>query len=259
VLSATPHLTLTHYFRDFCLGILEEFCSKACCLCGAAVGLELRLRTVMDLPVYRARCTGPDEHSFTFLPLFVAPGKWYGYPVIEDALRVMIGEQVPHRAFVAWNIDRERRTMEGVSRIPCATTLRRWWDASRHDAAFWLDLAALHAPAAAVSGWPSILPTCGPDGIAGERTPSGLSSISFPSLPVQKLLLIIISLGEILMGPGLSGTSPLGVGLWFLETQARRRCLSRSNFLGRLIPCSFPSLAVTPRLLILHTPKTSPP
>ena len=258
MLSATPHLTVIHYFRDFCLGALEEFCSRPCRLCGAGVDLELRLRFVLDLPIFRGRCWGAESHHFTFLPLFVAPGKWFGYPTIEKALRFILLEHTPYRAFVAWEINREQVMMESTARIPGTSTIRRWWDELNEDQGGWLDQAISQARLMPTPEWPGLLPAYGPDGIPGESATS-VPTISSPSLPVRRLLCLLFSLGEILTGQYPSTSSVLGVGLWFLEVQVRRRCLARTDLIGRLIPGSFPNLAVTPCLSILHAPKTSPP
>lgn len=259
MLSATPHLTVTHYFRDFCLGALEEFCSRPCQSCQSAVAIELRLRSVINLPIYRGKCSGTETHHFTFLPLFVAPGKWFAYPVIEDALRFILNEQIPHRAFVAWEMAREHLTAKSLSRIPSTSTIRRWWDALNDGHVISLEQAISQARDAQIPGWPGLLPSYGPDGILGEKTSSTIPGIPLPSLPVRRLLHLLFSLGEILTGQCPPTSSVLGVGLWFLEVQVRRRCLVRSDLVGRLIPGSFPKLAVTPCPSILHAPKTSPP
>jgi hypothetical protein len=211
----------------------------------------------MDLPIYRGKCSGSRQHHFTFLPLFVAPGKWYGYPAIEGALRFILREQAPHRAFVAWEIDREKFVMESTARFPGTSTIRRWWDELSDGQDPWLDRAISQVRLTTTPGWPGLLPTCGPDGIPGENTIRTISPISMPSRPVRSLLFLLFFLGEILTGQ--CPTTVLGVGLWFLEVQFRQRCLARVALAGRLIPCAFPSLAVTHHPSLLHAPKTSPP
>lgn len=275
MLSATPHLTVTHYFRDFCLGFLEEFCSKACSICGAGVCLDLRLRKVLDLPIFHGRCKGKVKHHFTFLPLFVAPGKWYGYPTIEKALCSIFKANVPNQAYEDWEADREAflypdsevddRRQKDIFRIPGKTTLHRWWKELEDGQEIWIERAASFRQFGSRQGWPGLLPACGPDGIVGEKRMCDLPDIPDPRPSVRSLVLLLLSLGQILLNRSFTSlpVSHLGIGLWFLEVQFWQRCLAWRCLFGRLIPCSFPNLIPNLEEMkhtpLPYAPKTSPP
>lgn len=271
-----PHHTFTEYHRDFFFGALEKMCSGDCPVCGGRVKhIELRLRKILGLPIFRGKCSGACKKSFTFLPRFACPGKWYGYFAIERALLFVSRATSPNAAFQIWEANRELLAASGTSLGPSTSTVSRWWDElgqSRPDQP-WLDRALGAEARTSRQGWPGPAPSYGPDGLVGEKTfllgrkkafprnsepktPSCRSS-KFSSL----MLSLLLALGEALLGSH-SSTAPitlLGTGLWLLEPPFQQRCLARANLVGRIIPGSFPEVTVNSGTPFSYPPEPSPP
>jgi len=270
VVLGLPHFTVTEYLRDFFFGALEKLCADDCPVCGYPLELVgLRLREALDLPLYRGRCTQECCGTYvTFLPAFVAPGKWYGYASIQAALEFVARHgSSPSAGLTAWDGERDSRIIDKEPAGPSASTVRRWHGelGSGQGAETWLERAQ-EAVVPRQKGWPLVLPSYGPDGLVGETCgPLSASSPACPGSPGptrkrrrscagqrsrspgELLLGTLLLLGELLLGNG-SGKpdSLLGVGLWFLEGQFGHRCLARADLAGRLIPCLSPDLAETP-------------
>ncbi|EKD37494.1 MAG: hypothetical protein ACD_75C01107G0003 [uncultured bacterium] len=279
VVIELPHYSVTEYLRDFFFGTLEKICAGRCPVCGGRVcHLELRLRSLLGLPIYRARCCGGCKNSLTFLPQFVCPGKWYGYSTIEKALLVVSRAASPHTAFQAWEEAREAkqdavRTLPDAAKTPLppsTSTLQRWWKELGQNCPEqpWHERALTESIRLSSLKWPGVNPSYGPDGLVGEETVSAISAMSasldtpsrHPISPSSLFLKLLLYLGESLVGMFPSApTSLLGIGLWFLETPFHQRCLARESLAGRIIPWSCPNLKVTPKASLTYLPEPSPP
>lgn len=262
---ALPHQTVTEYLRDFFFGRLALFCAGLCPLCGNRIQIiGLRLRMVMEIPLYRGRCRSDICRAhFTFLPLFVAPAKWHGYVQIEAAL-VYLAERKTTltSALASWENEREMRIEEGRPAGPSVSTLRRWWGelAEASSDRVWWEQAVDHSP----RHWPRPITGYGPDGILGEALSSGSTrrfqlvnpvplfqpgpSSSFPNVPVPAVgfLFCLLSLAQAFLPTAVSPTiSCLGIGIWTLESVVGRRLLASVDLVGRVIPGPSPFLTVT--------------
>jgi len=260
VLLVLPHLSITEYLRDFFFGALEKMCVVACPNCGFPLQFfGFRLRKVLDLPLLRGRCGQQCcATHVTFLPAFVAPGKWYGYASIQEALEFVVGHgSCISAGLAAWDASRDTRLLSGESGGPSVSTVRRWHEELSHtgSAVPWLS-SGQEEVCSRQSGWPLVISGCGPDGLIGEtRISPGATPAGYSASPVGMLLGVLVLLGELLVcadsGPP---ASLFGVGLWFLEGQFGHRCLARADLAGRLIPCLHPDLAVTFRLRHAYPP-----
>jgi hypothetical protein len=237
VLHGLPHLTYTEYLRDFFFGTLAGFCSGSCPLCGGLLAiLGLRLRKTLDLPLFRSQCRG-CRTRFTFLPRFVAPGKWFAYPQIEQALTFVAqaGFSSVSQGLREWDYRRDRRIDSGLSAGPSASSVRRWWMtlSQRDQAEFWSERGR-DALSAGLGPSPEMRNAGGPE-------PAGHGSAGL------RLLTILRLLGEFLLGSFRASChrSWFGAALWALESQVGRRCLADADLVGTLIPSHSPYLAVT--------------
>jgi len=286
VIIALPYQTLTEYFRDFMLGRLEKICSGPCPVCdGPVLYLYLRLRKVMDLPIFHGKCDGKCDCGISFLPLFVAPHKWYGYFRIEEALTFVAEEQYSSLSAVltAWETAREIRLADGLAAFPSQRTVLRWW--KRLEGRSSLIGAKIAIPAADSMNfpldWPGRRESCGPDGLPGvvEVPVPASSAGKEPSLtkrrPVRPasigdcLLSGLADLGSSLrpgftsflsQRPSAALSIPLFVlGLWFLEGRLHVPCLVPIGKVGNLTASCFPELPQTPVLTRPYLPATPPP
>lgn len=274
-----PHKTLADYHRDFEAGTLEKFCTGFCPMCGAPIKpIEYRLRKTQGLWVLRGRCRGARPHHFTYLPQFVAPGKWYPYPVIEEALCFLAQERYadrPTAALEAWEEDREKRIEDGLPPGPSSKTVGRWASELGQDQPTrpWADRARQAILDTPGQGWPGLIPQCGSDGLPGEKTlPAWKAALLFPPHPplleprheaplFTVLLGLLCLLGEALLGKGGSdmGVSPLGTGLWQLEGRFRQRCLARDGLVGNIVPWRIPDMGGRPPPDRRYPPHPPPP
>jgi len=278
VVIPLPHQTLTDYHRDFRAGILEKFCPSNCHTCGAPIDrFEYRLRKAQQLWVLRGRCRGACVHCFTFLPLFVAPGKWYPYAAIEEALGFVSQGRFanPTAALKAWEANRETRVDQRQVGGPSETTVRRWRKELDQDQPErpWAERAAAASLLVPGQVWPGPACQCGPDGLPGEKTPPPIpANIALPSSPpllepglglsfTAVFLGALRMLGEALLG---SPSSPppgscLAMGMWFLEGRFQQRCLAGFELVGNVVPGLIPDLAATQRLPRGYPPQPPPP
>ena len=99
-----------------------------CPCCGSSIYLGLRLRTFTDIPLYYGRCAGPCKTCFTFLPLFIAPRKWYLYYDIEKAISFVSSDRFVSisDAFASWDGGRDDRLDDGLPPGPRINTVLRW-------------------------------------------------------------------------------------------------------------------------------------
>ena len=277
-----PHKTLADYHRDFEAGILEGLCFRfcpTCPTCGALIDfIEYRLRKAQGLWVLRGRRRGPRPHHFTYLPQFVAPGKWYPYPVIEEALCFVAQERYgdrPTAALTVWEENREKRIEEGLPPGPSSKTVGRWASELGHcqPSRPWAERAHQAILDIPGQGWPGPLTRCGPDGLPGEKTPPTLPTALLlpphPSLLEPRrgtalftvLLGLLRLLGETLLGRDASASraSALGMGLWCLEGRFRQRCLARDGLVGNIVPWLIPDMGGLPPPGRGYPPKPPPP
>ena len=274
-----PHKTLAEYHRDFEAGTLERFCYGFCPKCGALIEpIEFRFRKTQGLWVLRGRCRGPRPHHFTYLPQFVAPGKWYSYPVIEDALCFLARERYadrPTAALEAWEENREKRLEENLPPGPSRQTIGRWASelGQENPSRPWVEGARQAILDISRQGWPGPITQCGPDGLPGEKAlPAWKAALLFPPHPpfleprheaplFTVLLGLLRWLGEALLGKGGSdmGASPLGTGLWLLEGRYRQRCLARDSLVGNIVPWLIPDMGGHPPPGRGYPPKPPPP
>lgn len=272
-----PHYSFTEYLRDFFFGTLEKICAGNCPVCGGRVcHLELRLRSVQGLPIYRARCCEGCKSSLTFLPQFVCPGKWYGYQTIEKALLFISQGDSPNTALEAWEENREilleaaeENFATGRPDLPPSTsTVKRWWNelGQPRPNQVWQERCLEEGSRLDRQRWPGIVASCGPDGLVGEKSIPGISELfsetpstdqTVDAIPMLRLL---VFLGEALLGShGMAGVSCFGTGLWFLEASFQKRFLARQNLVGRIIPFPRPNLNVTAGGVFSYPPEPSQP
>ncbi len=264
MLVSLPHVTLTEYLRDFTDGALGKFCAIDCPSCKSPVKpIPQRRRKFLDIPVFRARCSNENcKIYFTFLPVFVPPGKWYDYEAIERALG-FVAQSCSSTSSALEELDhrRDERLLQHESPGPSSSTIRRWHSEltqSRLDQP-WFERAEEAVLSLQGQIWPGLLPRCGPDGFPGEKPFSAprvdaskpKSCHPCPDDAVRKsfsrsLLCFLLTLGDCLLGPSpWASPSRLGVGLWYLECRCGRRCLAGVHLSGRLIPGPAPNLAET--------------
>ena len=250
MIIALPHKTSREYRRDFQVGTLEKFCPVTCPLCPALISFfAFRKRKVLNIFVLRARCKGPLMHYFTFLPLFVAPAKWYGYEDIEVALvHVNHGKfAYLNAALAAWENLREIRIDDHKLPGPSSKTVYRWQTelSQHHPDRPWGKIAEQ-----------ALLQLAEPESSASKkrnhsqprkkRTPLPGTSLSPTASFPEVFLSTLLTLGKILVG----STSfplpvfPLGIGMWFLETRCQQRILARVELAGKVVPGPVPYLSV---------------
>lgn len=246
MIVALPHKTPKEYRRDFQVGTLEKFCPATCPLCPSLIYFfAFRKRKVLNIFVLRGRCKGPRIHYFTFLPLFVAPAKWYGYESIETAL-VQVnqgGFANIYAALAAWENQREIRIDNHQPPGPSSKTVYRWQSELSQDKP---DLSWTQRAEKALLQLTTQKPSK-----TGKRLKKRRMSLPRPTAsPTAKLpgvlLATLLTLGKILLG--LASFSlpifPLGIGLWFLETRHQQRLLARFELAGKIVPGPVPYLSV---------------
>jgi hypothetical protein len=275
-----PYSTLIAYHRAFATGTLEKYCSGSCPICRNPIEpSEYRYRKIVGLRILRGRCRGPERHSFTFLPIFVPPGKWHSYPAIEEAL-CFVGQEKyadrPSVAFEDWEKNRELRIAENLFPGPGSTTIRRWvaelspdppslpWAERANQA-----LLAISEQRPPSPDCPSVLD----DPPDNKRPPAMRTTLLLrPPHPnvlaatggnraFARLLSLLRLLGEALLGEAASARSAscLGMGLWFLEGTFAQRCLARVGLAGNIVPWLVPEVAETPPFAGRYPRQRSPP
>lgn len=231
-----PFSTRQSYLRAIADGTLEAIARGACGLCGQLLCLNgWSKRLFLDLLLRRSLCRRCCV-SFTFLPCFVAPGKWYGYEDIDMALAFVTDpadESAPNAAFDEWERIRVARKEDGRLPGPSTRTVQRW-------------VGELGASSRAIP-WTSrvIAETVRrqPDHPIASQLPRGTTLHD----QAVALLLALGALGALLIqhATELATLPALAAGLWCIEPAYRERCLALPSLAGRLIPGPSPRVSET--------------
>jgi len=109
------------------------WCHAACFRCsdGQLSPWGWRWRITCGLWIRRARCKYCGL-TVSFLPIFVAPAKWYDYPTIDSAVRFVLYRNrmsFPSltSALIEWEMQRSDRCDNGNIGGPCWITVYRWY------------------------------------------------------------------------------------------------------------------------------------
>jgi hypothetical protein len=239
VILALPHKAIREYLRDFQIGTLEKNCPEICPLCQAPICLfAYRERKVLRIHVLRGRCKGARVHHFTFLPVFVAPGKWYGYETIEESLVFINQERFPNKtaAFNAWEEARENRIEDRIPPGPSSKTVGRWHSELVQDRPERPWKARAEQAILEISSHRNL-------GHPGKNRQKPKTPGDFSVL----LLSILLTLGKALLGNSrpIPSVSVLGIGIWFLESRFKQRCLARFELVGNIVVGPVPDMSVT--------------
>lgn len=193
-------------------------------------------RRFLRLPLRRSFCKACGT-SFTLLPVFLAPGKWYDYNAIQNAM-AFCGHsrfQSTNSAVTEWALCRIDREEGGLEPGPSGATVRRWWMQFQVQGAAPLHLTTTTLPQRQ-------LPLSKHSDI--EQQPSAHRRTATVFNEVLSLARSV----SLLLSP------LLGVWLWLFDGTRKRRTLFHSETAGRLIPCRSPSLEET-----LSPPQSYPP
>jgi hypothetical protein len=190
------------------------------------------LRRFLRLKLRRAYCRG-CRVRFTFLPVFLAPAKWYPYLTIQRALAFVADEKhrSPFAALEAWEARRDQRLDDSPHRHPgpSKSAVQRWWaELTRRDTERpWLERT---------------------QGVLHRCAPSRPVPLSGNCMLGRVLLGALLCLGAVLRGSvaALAKAPRLAVALWFQEIEHGQRCLGAGSDVGRVIPGPSPSLGGTP-------------
>ncbi|MBF0502534.1 MAG: hypothetical protein HQM09_20520 [Candidatus Riflebacteria bacterium] len=261
----------TGYLRDFFFGALEKKCSGMCPICDGHISvIGLRLRKHLDLPIYRGKCGGECNSHFTFLPVFVAPGKWYDYFSIEIAL-LHVAQNTFSSTSAAihdWDFSRDDLIADGHSPGPSASSVRRWWRELGQNlserpwqARAEQELVELLPSAPAIITPQSSDPIFTMDTAKDDFTSTQVIVVQDSRSSSCLLLGTLRFLGATLIGKRLVSTmtSLLAIGMSFLETRFQQRCLAMIDLTGRVVPCPYPNMAATLKRSLAYPPETSPP
>lgn len=232
-----PFPTRHSYLRALQTGMLERLARGTCGCCGGALAPNgWGERRFLALLLRRCRCRS-CRTSFTLLPVFVAPGKWYDYPEIARSFSFVSAfvARPDHPSVSAalreWDHERTDRADDGEVRTGASvSTVRRW----RGE----LAAAAQHRPwkgraAAAITRIQPDHP------VATWHSAQSIFQDAF-----SVLVLALTALGALLIRQpqGLTVLPPIAAGLWCVESQYRERCLASPYLAGRLIPGPSPSV-----------------
>lgn len=251
-----PFPTRQSYLRALKAGTLERLARGTCGCCGGVLGPNgWGERRFLGLLLRRCRCRA-CRTSFTLLPVFVAPGRWYDYPEIARSFAFVSSfvAQPDHPSVNAalreWDHQRTDRADDGErDRGASVSTVRRW----RGE----LAAAAQHRPwkgraAAAITRSQPDYPTA-----------AWHSAQRIFQDALSALVLALTVLGALLIRQrhGLTELPPIAAGLWSVESEYRERCLASPYLVGRLIPGPSPSLNFSRKGASAYprAPRGSPP
>lgn len=248
MVAALPFPDLPSYLRAFATGVLEAFARGVCGRCGRrlwANGWGCRLRA--GLRLRRAFCPG-CRTSFTFLPMFLAPAKWYAYPAIQRAVDFLSQSKFPTAtaAITAWDLERCVDQDNHLKPRPSAPTALRWWTSLSR---------------AAVSAWFALTVAQIFQRAPDHPLPFQKESLTTPHRRAKAMLQTLIVLGGLIKYcvDDLRSACVLALGLWCVEPIRRRRVLEAPSCLGRVAPGPSPSLKFRGGEPELYPPGPSPP
>lgn len=235
MVAALPYPTLSSYCRAVSEHTLDRYASAACPVCPG----ELRpagwgLRRFLGLKLRRAHC-GRCGTNFTFLPCFLAPGKWYAYPAIAEAVEFLARPEFENstQALDAWEEERDDRRDSGEPAGPSRSTVCRWWGelGQAGSAERWLRRSVAQVI----------------ERVVDHPLPSRVRPACTPHARAVALVLALGVLGGLVAKQFASRLiAPLlALGLWAVESRHHQRCLASASLAGRLIPGPSPSLAET--------------
>ena len=242
MIISLPHYSVSLYFRDFVLGILEKILLDMLCPnCEGSIYLGLRLRIFADIPLYYGRCAGTCKTCFTFLPLFIAPRKWYLYRTIEKTVSYISSDRFASISDASASYDgkRDDRITEGSPPGPHISTVLRWCKAISE-----IPVNAVNSVLAKLSNKTATSKETKPDSIQAQiidKSPAILTPVpqnsdsNLPAKPANlpqenlikkpclkaklaQILPSILALGKFLLGkPGkATPISLLGISFWYL-------------------------------------------
>jgi hypothetical protein len=211
---ALPFPTRLSYLRAVETDGLEPFVHGSCGLCGRPLWANgWGFRKFQGLRLRRALCSG-CETSFTFLPTFLAPAKWYDYPSILNASEFLAQPRfsTATAAITEWDLARSVDRDNHRRRRPSAPTVWRWWASlGRAAESEWLALTVSQVSQRA------------PDHPLPFREGDLISSHHRAKAMLRTLVvlggLIKYALEE------LKGACTLALGLWCVESIRRQRVL----------------------------------
>lgn len=222
-LRAKEDGTLDGIARGLC-----PFCHQPLCLNGWYD------RIFVGLPIRRSFCKRCSI-SFSFLPCFLAPGKWYSYDDIDDALTFVTDRDkgVSRSARLGdWESVRIGRQESGRRPGPCTRTIERWGS----------DLGASSAARPWIRWTVAETVRRQPDHPIASELPRGTGL----GHRVASLIVALNALGALLIRKfrGLLELADLAAGLWCIESAHTERCFAHPGLAGRLIPSPSPKVSV---------------
>lgn len=247
---AVPFPDPPSYLRAIGTGLLELFVHGFCGLCGWALWANgWSYRKFAALRIRRARCSNPKcRTSFTFLPVFLAPAKWYDYPAIRRAADSLSNPafETATAAITEWDLDRSYRQDDHRGPAPSAPTVRRWWASlARAARSEWLPLAV------------SRIVQRVPD----HPLPFQPGAFASPHRSAMALLETLITLGGLIKYglDDLKNACSLALALWCIEPIRRRRVLEPPSCVGRVAPGPSPNVTFRGWGPQSYPPGPSPP
>jgi hypothetical protein len=257
VIGGLPQLSFEEYHRDYSSGTLRNSCFKFRPDFEGKISLSLRHRKIVDIHIFRGRYRGSLRKSYTYLPQFIAPHKWYSYLEIDGAMEfIHRGEFTSiSKALDAWDGERDSRICVGEPPGPCRTTVYNWYKAFKKGSVRVDNLlndlkqgeSCTVNPEKKITGIskPQRVLTPPDDVQRPETKPK--QSKSRPSTPVSELLAGLRAFGASLFSktPTAFSISFLGLGLWALEGWLKTPCLICDRLAGTIVLIGFPEVELT--------------
>ena len=228
---ALPFPDRHSYLRAVETNGLERFVHGLCGRCGQPLWANgWGYRKIQDLWTRRGLCSGCDT-SFTFLPIFLAPAKWYDYSAILSAAEFLSKPTFPTAtaAITAWDLARSVDQDNHRRARPSAPTVWRWWASlGRAAESTWLALTV------------SEIAQRAPD----HTLPFKSGAFASPHLCAVAMLQTMVVLGGLIRYSveELKGACSLALGLWCVEPIRRRRVLEPASCVGRVAPGPSPEV-----------------
>lgn len=194
--------------------------------------------------------------SYTYLPQFIAPHKWYSYHEIDAAMKFIHKDEFTSisKALDAWDGERDTRICDGKPPGPCRTTVYNWYKAFGKSSVRVKSLLnnLKQGESGAVNSEKIIAEInkqqtglTPPNDIQRPETkPDCKQSKSRSSTPVSDLLAGLRAFGASLFSKAPKGFSIsfLGLGLWALEGWLETPCLICDRLAGTIVLIRFPKV-----------------